>query len=196
MSTALPSAQITIEMPFLVVDSLTLAYLRRDYALYPDDRTKLAEGSTCFRINGAVPGFWKDEQYRHKVQPIIFLTTGPRDTTVIDFDRMVGAGPEAEAELESFISRYLAYLYSFVHPAKDKATPEATAPSADTTSNKQKPIPPHPERERRELVRELKLKGYSDNQIKEAIHAHAPSEWTVRNDLKWLRKRGYMPADT
>lgn len=59
-----------------------------------------------------------------------------------------------------------------------------------------KPIPPHDEGERREKVRELKLKGYSDKRIKTAIERYAPSAWTVRNDLRWLRENGYMPADT
>ena len=53
-------------------------------------------------------------------------------------------------------------------------------------------IPPHPLKSRREEVRRLKLEGASRTQIARAVEESVD---TVKKDLTWLRKGGYLPKD-
>ena len=54
------------------------------------------------------------------------------------------------------------------------------------------PIPPHPLKSRREEVRRLKLEGASREDIARAVEESVD---TVKRDLTWLRKGGYLPKE-
>jgi hypothetical protein len=53
-------------------------------------------------------------------------------------------------------------------------------------------IPPHPLKSRREEVRRLKLEGASRTDIARAVEESVD---TIKKDLAWLRKGGYLPKD-
>jgi DNA invertase Pin-like site-specific DNA recombinase len=67
--------------------------------------------------------------------------------------------------------------------------PEA---AADGPASNLPAIPPHPLKSRREEVRRLKLEGASRTDIARAVEESVD---TVKKDLIWLRKGGYLPKE-
>lgn len=141
-SAEIPGGPTVIEVPFFELDSLTFAYLAREYQTDASDRTTQTPGNSKYLIRDATPGWWKDPGIKKTAMPIIALAAAPGGATVIDFGyfwRDQADPAAANIALVAFYMRYLSYVIAMM-PSKQVATrAESDAPAANAP--KERTIP-------------------------------------------------------
>lgn len=142
----IPGGPTVVEVPYFEIDSLTFAYLARDYGISESNRTTQTPGNSKYLVHGATPGWWKDAHNKKTAMPIIALSAAPGGATVIDFgyfwkDKTDPKG--ANIALVGFYMRYLAHVIAMMPSKQDATKAESDTPAADAPKERTIPATPN-----------------------------------------------------